>query len=234
MKVQYGAIIVDGRGKLGGHVGQRNTYGNFLRTKVTPVNKQSYSQQNHRSRVAELTRNWSVLTNSERNAWYDFAINNPVTDVFGNTMTLSGFNMYVKVNLNLINIGEERVTRPGLQPGIIQLIYNISLPPDRWPSSIIVFNWEGDIVATTKVAVFTTAPVSAGISSGGSAYRQIAILDSSATSPYSLTAQYKAKFGFVGFAGSKIFTKAIQIDIGSGLAYSPLIASNIVADSTPP
>jgi len=41
MKMKFGAIVVDGRGKIGGHVASKNRGGAYLRTKVTPSNPQT-------------------------------------------------------------------------------------------------------------------------------------------------------------------------------------------------
>jgi hypothetical protein len=46
MKMKFGAIVTEGRGKIGGHVASKNKSGAYLRTKVTPVNRQSVAQSN--------------------------------------------------------------------------------------------------------------------------------------------------------------------------------------------
>lgn len=234
MKVNFGAIIVDGRGKLGGHVGQRNASGNILRTKTTPTNRRSPAQQSRRSLVAELTRDWKFLTEAQRIQWNNFANENPDTDIFGNVKTNSGFNMFVEVNLNLVNVGEEKDLEPGTADVVVDLFYewDVELPQGS-PSAIIV-TWKPPITATTKIIVYATSPISPGIASGGSRYRQIAVLDDTAISPYTITDQYKAKFGGLGNVGNKIFVKATQINLASGLASPPLIASDIVPALVPP
>jgi hypothetical protein len=54
MKVLFGAIVVDGRGKIGGHVMSKNRAGAFMRTKVTPINRKSSFQTGVRSRLAAI------------------------------------------------------------------------------------------------------------------------------------------------------------------------------------
>ena len=49
MKIKWGALVVDGRGKLGGHVAAQNRGGSYLRTKVTPSNPQTTFQTGVRS-----------------------------------------------------------------------------------------------------------------------------------------------------------------------------------------
>jgi hypothetical protein len=50
MKVLYGQIISEARGKLGGLVASKNTYGNYMRNKVTPANPQTTEQVAARNR----------------------------------------------------------------------------------------------------------------------------------------------------------------------------------------
>ena len=38
MKIKFGSEVVDGRGKIGGHVYSKNKGGAYKRTKVTPSN----------------------------------------------------------------------------------------------------------------------------------------------------------------------------------------------------
>jgi hypothetical protein len=234
MKTLFGAIIVDGRGKLGGHVGQKNASGTFLRTKTSPVNRRSSAQQSRRSLVADLTKSWASLTDAQRLLWINWAVLKPVTNVFGKTFTKSGFNMFVEVNLNLVNVGEERSLDPDTAEVVAEIFYDWGVGFDVEDASGIIVTFNPPIDSVTKVIVFATQPTSAGMNSGGSLYRQIAILDDTAISPYSIADQYKAKFGHMGPTDTKIFTKAIQINLRSGLAYPPLIASGIVPTFTPP
>ena len=56
--------------------------------------------------VTDLTKRWgSVLTQVQRSAWISFAGANPTRNVFGNTVVLTGLQMYMSVNRNLATIG---------------------------------------------------------------------------------------------------------------------------------
>lgn len=65
MKLKFGAIVVDGRGKIGGHVASKNGAGAYLRTKVTPTNPQTARQSFVRALFAAITAAWSGLTASQ-------------------------------------------------------------------------------------------------------------------------------------------------------------------------
>lgn len=45
-KIKFGMMMTDARGKLGGQVFSKNRSGSYVRTKVTPVNPQTTTQQN--------------------------------------------------------------------------------------------------------------------------------------------------------------------------------------------
>ena len=75
MKIKFGAIVTDGRGKIGGHVASKNRSGAYMRTKVTPSNPNTASQSQARSILASASQNWRNLTDSQRKAW-----NNAVSD----------------------------------------------------------------------------------------------------------------------------------------------------------
>ena len=60
MKLKFGAIVTDGRGKIGGHVASKNRSGAYLRTKVTPSNPNTVAQVQVRSILASLSQSWSL------------------------------------------------------------------------------------------------------------------------------------------------------------------------------
>lgn len=110
MKAQFGAIVVAGSGKIGGHVASRNRGGAYFRTKVTPINPSTAAQQNARGILGSLSTQWSQLTDAQRlsfnNAVADFA----TTDIFGDIRNPSGINLYVKLNANLLNTGQAQIS----------------------------------------------------------------------------------------------------------------------------
>lgn len=112
MKVLTTAIVADIRNKLNGTVFAKNRYGLYARTKVTPVNPQTTSQQSNRANLGNRSAAWKGLTQPQRDAWIAAAPNFPVNDIFGNTHSLSGQALYVKLNSNLANAGQALITLP--------------------------------------------------------------------------------------------------------------------------
>src|SRR6056297_1294291 len=101
MKMKFGALVTDGRGKIGGQVASKNRYGSYLRTKVTPSNPQTASQLNVRSVLAALSSGWRDLTQAQRDGWNAAVLDFQKTNVFGDTITPTGKNLYTRLNAAL-------------------------------------------------------------------------------------------------------------------------------------
>src|SRR4051812_170938 len=83
MKVKFGSLVVDGRGKIGGHVLSKNRGGAYMRTKVTPINPQTADQSTVRGTLTSLSQSWRALTQNQITAWNNAVQNFQSTDIFG-------------------------------------------------------------------------------------------------------------------------------------------------------
>ena len=227
MKTKFGAIIVDGRGKIGGHVASKNRAGSYLRTKVTPVNPQTSAQLAVRNRFTGLSQGWRGLTQAQRDSWNSAVSDYQTTDIFGDLKNPTGFNLYQRLNNNLLNIGESALTSPPLPEAVQAVVL----------SSIVAASGAGTLAATyapaidadTKVKVFATAPQSPGKSFVKSEYRQIDVIVTVDASPFSIETEYDAVFGSVGAAGQKIFMKFVPVNLNTGQTGTASQASAVVA-----
>ena len=96
-------------GRMGGTVAAHNRGGQYLRALVTPVNPNTALQQAVRTIFANLAQQWALLTDLQRDAWDDYAANVPVTNRVGDTINLTGFNMYQRSNVPREQVGLPRV-----------------------------------------------------------------------------------------------------------------------------
>lgn len=229
MKMKFGAIVVDGRNKIGGHVASKNRAGNYLRTKVTPVNPKTSFQSAIRNRLAGLSQAWKSLTAAQRLAWNAAVSDYSKTDIFGDIKSPSGFNLHQKLNNNLLNVGESAITTPPV-PGSVHSFTSLALScVTGTPAMTLTF--AAAIPATDKVKVFATAPMSQGRSFVKSQYRQITVLSNSSTSPFNLKTAYDAKFGAPTENGLKIFVKLVCVNVTTGQEGTPISASTITITS---
>ena len=226
MKTKFGAIIVAGSGKVGGHVASKNRSGSYLRTKVTPINPQSTAQVNQRGRLTTNAKGWSSLTADQRNDWNSACTNFAGTNVFGDKVNPSGFNLYVKLNNNLATVGVAAITTPPA-PAAVPMFSSLSIAADKSDASLIL-TFAPAINAAQKVIWMATKGLNAGKSFVKSEYRYIGQSPSTDASPLDVGSAYVAKFGTFPAAGKKIFVKAYQITLVSGLMGASVQASTIV------
>src|SRR4030042_5102037 len=138
MKAKFGAIVVDGRGKLGGHVASKNRAGSYFRTKVTPTNPNTAAQVLARSRLATLSVAWAVLTDAYRAAWNNATELWKSTNIFGDLKNPSGFNLYQRLNNNLAQVGVAAMNTPP-QPAAIAAGPTFSFIPDNTGTMVLTF-----------------------------------------------------------------------------------------------
>lgn len=226
MKAKFGMIVVDGRGKLGGHVLSKNRGGAYARTKVTPVNPDTTDQTQVRADFTSLSQAWRALTEAQRTAWNAAVDNFTSTDVFGDIKRPSGFNLYKKLNGNLDAIAEARITTPPLPgtavgPETIALISDVS-------DGTVTLSWTGgNVPAGTTWIVEATAQVSAGKSFVKNLFRAINLHAAATASPQLEFATYTAKFGGLS-AGTKIFVRVTPVTVATGIRGQALQTSAIV------
>ncbi|MBA7622081.1 hypothetical protein ES703_29452 [subsurface metagenome] len=226
MKTKWGALVVDGRGKLGGHVASKNRAGSYFRTKVTPVNPASIYQVNVRNRFGGLSSAWRGLTAGQRLAWNAAVSDFAKTDIFGDLHNPTGFNLYQKLNNNLLNIGKAVITTPPLVEAV-EAFTSILFEADN-SAQVMHITYTPAIEADHSVLVFGTPAISPGISFVKSEFRQFDVMVTADASPFQIGPEYIAKFGPIGAVDMKIFVKLVQINWNTGQAGIPIQASCII------
>jgi len=226
-KIKLGAFVVDIRNKVGGSVFSRNSSGAYVRNKVTPINPQSAAQQAVRSAFAFLTQNWRSLAVGSRSAFNDAVSGFLRTDVFGDNVTPSGFQLYLRLNRNLQAITQALITLPPV-PVDVYTMGALALAANTTGGTWTI-TFPIAIPAGASVVVRATGPMSAGRNFAKSEYRQIAVLTAADLSPYDAATEYTAVFGGLPPIGMKSFVECHTVLDASGLNSSPVSASDIAA-----
>jgi hypothetical protein len=227
MKMKFGAIVVDGRGKIGGHVASKNRGGAYLRTKVTPSNPQTSFQAAARARISTFSQGWRSLLQVQRNSWNSAVSNFTSTDIFGDIKSPSGLNLYVKLNSNLDEIGIAPIVTPPL-PEAVEPVLTISATATAGIASFDVGYTPTPVPADTSFIIRATAQVSPGRSFLKNEFRNLAVEPAAATSPAALVAEYNARFGTL-VAGQKIGVEIVPVNELTGQKGSPISTTLIVA-----
>lgn len=216
-KVLYGEMISDMRGKLNGTVHSKNRSGQYMRTKVSPVNPQTSFQANVRSSFAFFTQNWRALTAAQRASWNAVVDQFQKINVFGKSFKVTGANLYIGLNRNIATIAGTAITSPPT-PSTVTAVTSMSAVADV-SDATIVLTYAPAIPAGQKLALFATAAHSAGIYFVKNKLRLIGYLVTANASPYDITSLYEAKFG-TGWksAGLVLDIEAKPIVTASGIA----------------
>lgn len=226
MKIKFGSLVVDGRGKIGGHVASKNRSGAYIRTKVTPVNRRTSAQRGVRSLLAGIAQAWRSLTADAIAAWNAAVSDYQKTDIFGDIKKPTGFTLYQKLNNNAQRCGGSEITAPPLPIGVPFL--TVIQPSVVSDGSVSLVFAATPVPADMAYVVSATRPLSAGISFVKSEFRIVKILDAAATSPANIAAEYAAIFGAPTNAGSKVFFEVKIVDLATGIAGTPVQASVLV------
>lgn len=214
MLIKWGSLVVDGRGKIGGHVASKNRGGAYMRTKVTPTNPQTQAQALVRNRLANFSSAWRTLTQSVRNAWNVAVSDFQKTNVFGDIKSPSGLNLYVKLNANLEQVGVAALTSPPL-PADIGDITNVTADPDSTLNTFDVSFLPDPVPANTAFVLEVTRQLSPGINFVKNEYRFLMFFDAATASPVDIHLQYTAKFGAL-VEGQKIGVKLTPVNKTTG------------------
>jgi len=208
MKIKFGSIVVNGSGKLGGHVYSSNRGGNYVRTLATPSNPQTPAQQTGRSIFTTLTQGWSSLTQSERDTWNGATGTFEKTDQFGDTRELSGKGLYISLNKELILIEQAKIDTA---PSALSIVFpGVFAPTVTALDSTIVMNFE-NTPPIPGLVVRSSGPVSAGTSFVKDKLRNIAVNDT-ADDGVMLGAAYEERFGAL-VVGQKIAFSVYTVNL---------------------
>lgn len=195
---------------------------------MIPTNPVTPAQTAIRVDFGDHSSNWRALTQAQRDEWTAYGLNYAKTDTLGETYSLTGLQAYVSVNRNLATYGSPAISIPGLYSPPSGLITATATADTALGGSFEVAYTATPLAAGTKLAIFATRPLSAGINfQANGAYKLILVTAAAAASPADIFAAYTAIYGSIGLAGDKILLKLLVLN-SVGLAAPVLQTSTIV------
>ena len=111
-QIQFGAIVVDARGKIGGQVFRKTATGHSLQRKANQSKNSRVGRTQQFQKLVGSLRQYSSLTALERQSLTDFALLHPLPNKFGVLRPLPARAMYQKLNANLLtaNLGQLNIS----------------------------------------------------------------------------------------------------------------------------
>jgi hypothetical protein len=221
-KIKLSSFIADMRGKINGHVASKGRYGNYLRNKVTPVNRNSVAQQGVRAAFTLITQSWKGIGEAAIKAFNDESKNYARLNIFGDNLPLSGFNLFAKLNGNLLAIGEAPISAvPAHSP--VQGVTSMSCEID---TNVMTLSMPSALGAGESAIVYATPPLSAGKSFVKSEFRQIKVINTASTKDIVITTAYTDVFGVLPTSDQKCFVKIKPVGQSTGIP-GPVLTSPV-------
>jgi len=209
-------------GSYQGVTSSRNRFGQYLRTRATPVNPNSTFQGTVRARMSANAAAWRALTQTQREGWDSLGLSMVRTDSLGQTYNLTGFQAYCSVNNLKLAAGDAVVS---------------AAPAYTTPSAIVTATVT--LTAAAFSIAYTPTPLSAGERlmsfaspqrSAGRSFeadmRLIAVSAAAAASPADIFTTYVARLG-TPVVGNRVFLSLARY--AGGFASGPLLTSAVVA-----
>ncbi len=118
--IKYGGGIVQMSGSIAGSTHARNRFGNYMRARTKPVNPRSPRQTAARAAIMNLAEQWREppMTPVIRAAWEAYAASVNWLNKLGESVKLTGFNMFMRANTALLRVGAAIVTAGPLDLGL--------------------------------------------------------------------------------------------------------------------
>lgn len=97
--IKLGGGVADIRGAIAGTVFSKNRYGSYARNLTVPVNPGTPAQTKIRAVMGQVRAGWfDLASQAQRDAWAVYATNVPVQNRLGESITLTGWNMFARTN----------------------------------------------------------------------------------------------------------------------------------------
>ena len=227
-KVLFGGGIAEMRRSLEGNTFSRNKGGSYVRQRVRPTNPQTPNQINKREILSNIAKQWGVeLTQGQRDAWTNFAEINPRVDVLGQTLQLSGLQMFISLNERLLIASLPTIANPPLNQDVTQ-ITTVTTVFDIGIGDLYSITFSPLLQANEKLQVNSTPQLSPGISFVKNRLRLITASADGTASPFQAKPDWDTKFGTNPPFGAKIVTTVRAINQNNGAISVPLRADTIV------
>lgn len=212
-------------GSIAGTTHSHNRAGQYTRNRRSPVQPVGTGRRAFiRSAFGAASTAYGALTTSQQAAWQTYADSHPIVDSLGQSIKLTGHQMYVSINTQLHNVGQAAS----------------SVPPVSSATAAPVITVYTAVAATGVVTITMTASGGAGDwilvafarpQSGGrsqvSAFWQADVLPGNSLGNATEGAKVVAQFGAL-VAGQRLFLKLTPVN-QYGVTGTPIIRIAVVS-----
>ncbi len=234
--IQFGTIVTDIKGKVGGHTFKGSLGGAVLQTNA--VHKRSAASSSATLNQRALNPNnialidavvycakfWKSLTPAQKAAWVAAAPNFPTTNALGKPSKPSGYHCFLHINIRLYFTSSVILTAPPAnQVGVVPLLFTIS----TITISAVTINLPSAVPAGYMCYIKATKPMSAGIKPSQSMFRIINYLAAGVSGSVANITQYQGTFG-KPVSGQTIWLETVLSNLTTGLLGQPYLQAFVV------
>jgi hypothetical protein len=207
-------------GSMAGTTASHNRAGQYLRNRRAPVQPVGTGRRAFiKAAFGASASAWTGLTSAQQAAWTSYANEYPVTDALGQSITLTGQQMFIAINTQLVNCLQTITDIPPLS----NLCDNISPAAINFGSTaspLLTVTWTAGL-STNFVTVALSRQVSNGVNFMKTFWQAESGLADLGT--MACLAKYTAQFGIVN-NGQKVFAKVTPVN-EYGVTGTPQIVS---------
>lgn len=221
-KVLYGGGVANMSGSEAGTVHSHNKGGTYTRQRTVPTNPQTVAQILQRDRVSQLAKQWGAfLDQNQRTAWNDFAVQFPVIDTLGQSIFLSGLQMFIKLNNRVLGVSAPILESPPANLDVAQLTFISGV----YNTTLATFDIQFLPLVTTGnvfLQIEATPALSPGITFVKNRLRFIDLSGDAGVSPSAQFTNWTDKYGIPAPVGTKIVIRVRILNADNGAISVPL------------
>ena len=182
-------------GSIAGTTSSHNRAGQYTRNRRTPVNPVGTGRRaTVRSNFSTAAKGYAALTAPQQAAWAAYALNYPVIDALGQSIKLTGQQMYVSINAQLLNVGAAVATVPPVTNAVTPVVVTAATMTHL---GVMTITLGAGGAATDYICLAFSKPRSSGTGFNGTFWQELVVPANSAGAATYGTA-YVAQFGLPG------------------------------------
>lgn len=121
-KYTPGALVGQISGSVGGTVFSHNRFGPYMRRRAVPVTSTTPNAMAAKAALAAGSAAWQGLSATNKLAWRNWALVNPVTDSLGMAQALTAHQAFTGLYARCLRVGTATLTLPPIAPAPAPLL----------------------------------------------------------------------------------------------------------------
>jgi hypothetical protein len=206
-------------GSIAGSTHSHNRAGQYKRNRRSPVQPVGTGRRAFiRAAFGAASTAWSGLTSSQQAAWATYADGHPIVDSLGQSIKLTGHQMYVAINTQLHNVAAAASSVPPISSAVVSPVVTVFTAVGS--TGVVTLTMTASGTAADWILVAFARPQGSGRSQV-SAYWQADVLPGNSVGNATEGTKVVAQFGAL-VAGQRLFIKLTPVN-QYGVTGTPVI-----------